>query len=52
MANNPLTKRVLEIIKDNPEIDMNDLLSHNNIKDYVRKFEFVSWLQPKLLQPK
>jgi len=51
MANNPLTKRVLEIIKDNPEIDMNDLLSHNNIKDYVRKFEFVSWLhQNKLIK--
>lgn len=44
IVHNPLTKKVLKIIEDNPKLDMNGLLSHVDIKSHVLKFSIINWL--------
>ena len=44
LSNNPITIKILKLIKENPNLDFNELLNKPEIKDYVLKFKIISWL--------
>ena len=43
-AQNPLTKKILKLIEENPNKDFKELLNKMEIKNYPLKFQITDWL--------
>jgi predicted transcriptional regulator len=44
ISSNPLTKKILNIIKNNEGIDFTKLLNDEEIRNYPKKFPLINWL--------